>query len=82
MSVSTLILVLTIKVLVTTIDALVHKQYDYSTVGGDGGCRVGEVRAGTISPMPGHKGFKQQLLSEINSLHLSVNFQKLSTLRN
>ena len=28
------------------------------TVGGDGGCRVGEVRAGTTSPMPDHKGFK------------------------
>ena len=32
----------------------------YSTVGGDGGCRVGEVRAGTTSPMPDHKGFKLQ----------------------
>ena len=42
---------LTLKVLVTTIDA----QW-----GGDGGCRVGEVRAGTTSPMPDHKGFKQQ----------------------
>ena len=32
---------------VTTIDALGHffKQDNYSTVGGDGGCRVGEVRA-------------------------------------
>ena len=30
------------------------------TVGGDGGCRVGEVRAGTTSPMPDHKGFKLQ----------------------
>ena len=30
------------------------------TVGGDGGCRVGEVRAGTASPMPDHKGFKLQ----------------------
>ena len=29
-------------------------------VGGDGGCRVGEVRAGTTSPMPDHKGFKLQ----------------------
>ena len=33
-------------------------QDNYSTVGGDGGCRVGEVRAGTTSPMPDHKGFK------------------------
>ena len=39
---------LTLKVLVMTIDA------------GDGGCRVGEVRAGTTSPMPDHKGFKLQ----------------------
>ena len=31
------------------------KQDNYSTVGGDGGCRVGEVRAGTTSPMPDHK---------------------------
>ena len=30
------------------------------TVGGDGGCRVGEVRVGTTSPMPNHKGFKLQ----------------------
>ena len=42
---------LTLKVLVTTIDA---------PVGGDGGCRVDEVQAGTTSPMPGHKGFKLQ----------------------
>ena len=28
------------------------KQNSYSTVGGDGGCRVGEVRAGTTSPIP------------------------------
>ena len=52
---------LTLKVLVTTIDALEHFEQDnYSTVGGDGGCRVGEVRAGTTSPMPDHKGFKLQ----------------------
>ena len=42
------------------------------TVGGDGGCRVSEVRAGTTSPMPDHKGFKRQQV---------VNFQKFSTLR-
>ena len=54
---------LTLKVLVATI---------VCTVGGDGGCRVGEVRAGTTSPMPNHKGFK---LLQI------VNFQKFSTLR-
>ena len=62
---------LTLKVLVTTIyahrDTL--KQDNHSTLGGDGGCRVGEVRAGvvkiishtgTTSPMPDHKGFKLQ----------------------
>ena len=38
---------LTLKVLVATIDA----QW---------GCRVGEVRAGTTSPMPDHNGFKLQ----------------------
>ena len=37
-------------------DAL--KQDNYSTVRGDGGGRVGEVRAGITSPMPEHKGFK------------------------
>ena len=36
------------------------KQDDYSSVGGGGGCMVGEVRAGATSPMPGHKGFKLQ----------------------
>ena len=39
------------------------KQDNDSTVRGDGGSRVGEVRAGTTSPMPEHKGFKLQLLS-------------------
>ena len=36
------------------------EEDDYSTVGGDGGCRFGEVRAGTTSPMPNHKGFELQ----------------------
>ena len=36
------------------------KQDNDSTVEGDGGCRVGEVRAGPASPMPDHKGFKLQ----------------------
>ena len=40
---------LTLKVLVATIDA---------QSGGDGGCWVGEVRAGSTSPMPDQKGFK------------------------
>ena len=38
----------------------IYKQGIYSTVGEDGGCRVGEVRAGAISPMPDHKCFKLQ----------------------
>ena len=37
------------------------KQDNDSTVRGDGGSRVSEVRAGTTSPMPEHKGFKLQL---------------------
>ena len=45
-----------------------YKQDNYSTVGGDGGCRVGEVRAGTTSPMPDHKGFMLQELLEIHPL--------------
>ena len=45
------------------------KQDNYSTVGGDGGCRVGEVRAGTTSHMP-DKDFKLQKLSEIHPVHL------------
>ena len=44
------------------------KQGNHNTVGGDGGCRGGEVRAGTTSLIPDHKGFKQQELSEIHSL--------------
>ena len=54
-----LVFVLTLKVLVATVDALdTLKQDNFSTVRGDGGGRVGEVRAGTTSPMPEHKGFK------------------------
>ena len=52
---------LTLTVPVTTIDALQHLKRDNdSTVLGDGGSRVGEVRVGTTSPMPEHKGFKLQ----------------------
>ena len=50
-------------------------------MGGDGGCRVGEVRAGTTSPKPDHKGFKLQKVLQIQPLHFFVNFQKFSTLR-
>ena len=57
------------------------QQDNYNTVGGDGGCRVGKVRAGTTSPMPDRKGFKLQQLSEIHLLHFLVNCQKFSTLR-
>ena len=32
---------------------------NYSTVRGDGGGRVGEVRVGTTSPMPEHKGLSR-----------------------
>ena len=39
------------------------KQDNDSTVRGDGGSMVSEVRAGTTSPMPEHKGFKLQKLS-------------------
>ena len=42
---------LNLKVLVATMDA----QWE-----GMGGCRVDEVRAGTTSPMPDHKGFTLQ----------------------
>ena len=48
------------------------KQDNYSTVGGDGECRVGEVRAGTTSPMPDHKGFMLQQLLEIYPLTPAV----------
>ena len=58
-------------------------QDNYTTVGGDGGCRVSEVRAGTTSPMPDPKGFKLQCLLEIHPLHKALisNFQNISTLR-
>ena len=46
------------------------KQDNYSTVWGDGGGSVGEVRAGTTSSMPEHKGFKLQWLSKIQPLHV------------
>ena len=53
--VSDLLLTLTVLVTGTLLNGLIT-----STVGGDGGCRVSEVRAGTTSPMPDHKGFKLQ----------------------
>ena len=48
------------------------KQDNYSTVRGNGGSRVGEVRAGTTSPIPEHKGFMLQQLSEIHPLTPAV----------
>ena len=39
---------------------LTASRDNWCTVGGDGGCRVGEVRAGITFPMPEHKGFKLQ----------------------
>ena len=47
------------------------KWDNYNTVGGDGGCRVGEVRAGTTSPMPDHMG-----LSYSNSLRSTHSISK------
>ena len=44
----------------THINSYSGSRDNWCTVGGDGGCRVGEVRAGTTSPMPDHKGFKLQ----------------------
>ena len=46
------------------------KQDTYSTVGGNGRCRVSEVRASITSPIPDHKGFKLQQQSEAHPLHL------------
>ena len=47
------VLNLTLKVLVATIDAQWEEM-------GDVGLARDEVRAGTTSPMPDHKGFKLQ----------------------
>ena len=41
---------------------------NWCTVEGDGGCRVGEVRAGTTSPMPNHKGFKATVTSTFSEI--------------
>ena len=61
------------------------KQDNYSIVGGDVGGRVGEVRAGTTSPMPDHKGFKLQelpdpptpFLSEFSERRINFFFLKI-----
>ena len=57
------------------------KQDNYSTVGGDGECKVGKVQASTTSPMRDNKGFELQWLPEIHPLHFQVDLQKFSTLR-
>ena len=44
----------------TTIDSYSASRNNWCTVGGDGGCRVSEARAGATSPMPNHRGFKLQ----------------------
>ena len=43
-----------------TVNSYSASHDNWCTVGGNGGCRVGEVQAGTTSPMPDHKGFKLQ----------------------
>ena len=45
---------------ITQVNSYSASHDNWCTVGGDGGCRVGKVRAGTTSPMPDHKGFKLQ----------------------
>ena len=50
-----------------------HKAFSMCTVGGDGGCRVGEVRAGTTPPMPDHKGFKLQYRT--NRINMFINIR-------
>ena len=60
--------ILTLTVPVTTIDALWHfetGQWQHSARGW--GSRVGEVRAGTTSPMPEHKGLSYSSCQEIHS---------------
>ena len=73
---------LALKVLVTDIDALERfkKRDKHSTVGGDGDCRINKVRAGTTSPMPDHKGFKLQWLSD-SPTPFTMNDQKFSSLK-
>ena len=46
--------------LANTVNSYSASHDNWCTVGGDGGCRVGEVRDGTTSPMPDHKSFKLQ----------------------
>ena len=50
-------------------------------MGGDGGCRVGEVQAGTTSSMPNHKGFKLTVTVRDPLTPFLSDFQKFNTLR-
>ena len=70
--------VLTLRVLVTTIDALGTYQQDNYAMAREGGCRLGKVLACTTSPMSDHKDFKLQYLSDICPLHFEVNFKKIA----
>ena len=45
---------------VSVVNSYSASSDNWCTVGGDGGCKVAEVRAGTTSPMPDPKGFKLQ----------------------
>ena len=47
-------------VYISAINSYRASHDNWCTVGGDGGCRIGKVRADTTSPMPDHKGFKLQ----------------------
>ena len=44
--------------IILVINSYSASRDNWCTVGGNGGCRVGEVRAGTTSPMPDHKDHK------------------------
>ena len=52
--------VLPVYCLINLINSYSASHDNWCTVGGNGGSWVGEVRAGTTSPMPDHKGFKLQ----------------------
>ena len=57
------------------------KQDNYSAVRGDG-VRVGEVRDGTTSPMPEHKGFfKLQLIIFMVQVRLSTVVEQATHVR-
>ena len=54
------------------------KLDNYNTVGGDyGGCRVDDVQVGTTFPMPDHKGFKVQQLSQITPTPILTEFSEI-----